>query len=62
MQLFEKWQSVWRFLKYFCKANDTLSNAIFKVFDSACDRFSILVKTAESIEACERDDSKKKKN
>ncbi len=25
------------FLKHFCEANDTLSNAIFKMFDSACD-------------------------
>ncbi len=59
MQLFEKWQSVTdaytsfyeeserlglevaTFLKHFCEAND--SNAIFKMFDSAC--FSILVKT-----------------
>ncbi|WQT34371.1 hypothetical protein KVD29_04330 [Helicobacter pylori] len=63
MQLFEKWQSVTDayksfyeeaehlglevsiFLKHFCEAND--SNAIFKMFDSACDGFSILVKTAE---------------
>ncbi len=77
MQLFEKWQSVtdayksfyeevehlWLevsiFLKHFCEAND--SNAIFKMFDSACDGVSILVKKAESIEACERDGSKKKK-
>ncbi|UFG20646.1 hypothetical protein LJN47_03230 [Helicobacter pylori] len=35
------------FLKHFCEAND--SNAIFKMFDSACDGF-ILVKTAESTE------------
>ncbi len=66
MQLFEKWQSVTDAyksfyeeaehfelevsisLKHFCEAND--SNAIFKMFDSACDGFSILVKTAESIE------------
>ncbi len=38
------------FLKHFCKANDTLSNAIFKMFDSESERFSILVKTAESVE------------
>lgn len=38
------------FLKHFCEANDTLKNAIFKMFDSESDRFSILVKTAESIE------------
>lgn len=37
------------FLKHFCEANDTLSNAIFKMFDSACDGFSILVKTAERV-------------
>ncbi|WQZ84310.1 hypothetical protein KVM18_02330 [Helicobacter pylori] len=38
------------FLKHFCKANDTLTNAIFKMFNSDSDRFSILVKTAESVE------------
>ncbi|MGL2606714.1 hypothetical protein ACQJ65_07850 [Helicobacter pylori] len=38
------------FLKYFCEANDTLTNAIFKMFDSESDQFSILVKTAESVE------------
>ncbi|GAA7939950.1 hypothetical protein HpHA18_14490 [Helicobacter pylori] len=38
------------FLKHFSEANDTLTNAILKMFDSACDGFSILVKTAESIE------------
>ncbi|UOS02574.1 hypothetical protein MPG43_04710 [Helicobacter pylori] len=38
------------FLKHFSEANDTLSNAIFKMFDSESDRFSILVKTAESVE------------
>ncbi len=38
------------FLKHFCEANDTLSNAIVKMFDSASERFSILVKTAESVE------------
>ncbi|MGL2487119.1 hypothetical protein ACOWNF_01020, partial [Helicobacter pylori] len=29
---------------------DTLKNAIFKMFDSESERFSILVKTAESVE------------
>ncbi|MDU9792251.1 hypothetical protein RGC44_07840, partial [Helicobacter pylori] len=66
MQLFEKWKStteaynsfyeeseylgleVVTFLKHFSEAND--SNAIFKMFESESDRFSILVKTAESIE------------
>ncbi|GAA9316712.1 hypothetical protein BTM393_14840 [Helicobacter pylori] len=38
------------FLKHFSEANDTLKNAIFKRFDTACNGFSILVKTAESIE------------
>ncbi|GAA9959293.1 hypothetical protein VN0918_06390 [Helicobacter pylori] len=38
------------FLKHFCKINDTLKNAIFKMFDSESDRFSILVKTAEIVE------------
>ncbi|WRB58115.1 hypothetical protein KVE77_03225 [Helicobacter pylori] len=38
------------FLKHFCEANDTLSNAILKMFDSDSERFSILVKTAESVE------------
>ncbi|WP_120982212.1 hypothetical protein [Helicobacter pylori] len=38
------------FLKHFSEANDTLKNAIFKMFDSNSDRFSILVKTAESVE------------
>ncbi len=38
------------FLKHFSEANDTLSNAIFKMFDSESERFSILVKTAESVE------------
>ncbi|WP_154416376.1 hypothetical protein [Helicobacter pylori] len=38
------------FLKHFCEANDTLTNAILKMFDSESERFSILVKTAESIE------------
>ncbi|NOJ66205.1 hypothetical protein P741_007930 [Helicobacter pylori H13-1] len=38
------------FLKHFSEANDTLKNAIFKMFDSESDRFSILVKTAESVE------------
>ncbi|RVY73562.1 hypothetical protein [Helicobacter pylori] len=38
------------FLKHFCEANDTLKNAILKMFDSESERFAILVKTAESIE------------
>ncbi|GAA8259639.1 hypothetical protein HpBT157_15250 [Helicobacter pylori] len=38
------------FLKHFSEENDTLTNAILKMFDSACDGFSILVKTAESVE------------
>ncbi|WP_181232287.1 hypothetical protein [Helicobacter pylori] len=38
------------FLKHFCEANDTLKNAIFKMFDSKSERFSILVKTAESVD------------
>ncbi|GAA9041642.1 hypothetical protein HpHA136_07150 [Helicobacter pylori] len=38
------------FLKHFSEENDTLKNAILKMFDSACDGFSILVKTAESVE------------
>ncbi|MFP6288496.1 hypothetical protein ACLGEW_07735 [Helicobacter pylori] len=38
------------FLKHFSEANDTLSNAIMKMFDSESERFSILVKTAESVE------------
>ncbi|WP_101022460.1 hypothetical protein [Helicobacter pylori] len=38
------------FLKHFSEANDTLSNAIFKMFDSESERFSILAKTAESAE------------
>ncbi|WP_100981772.1 hypothetical protein [Helicobacter pylori] len=38
------------FLKHFCESNDTLKNAILKMFDSESDQFSILVKTAESIE------------
>ncbi|PUD45714.1 hypothetical protein [Helicobacter pylori] len=38
------------FLKHFCEANYTLTNAILKMFDSESDRFSILVKTAESVE------------
>ncbi len=66
MKLFEKWQSVTEaynsfyeesehlglevvtFLKHFSESNDTLRNAIFKMFDS--ESFSILVKTAESVE------------
>ncbi len=38
------------FLKNFCEANDTIKKAILKMFDSESDRFSILVKTAESVE------------
>ncbi len=38
------------FLKYFSEANNTLSNAILKMFESDSERFSILVKTAESVE------------
>ncbi len=38
------------FLKHFTEANDTLTNAILKMFDSDSERFSILVKTAESVE------------
>ncbi|MGL2880138.1 hypothetical protein ACQKAT_06530 [Helicobacter pylori] len=38
------------FLKHFSEANDTLNNAILKMFDSESERFSILVKTAESVE------------
>ncbi|GAA8083341.1 hypothetical protein Kazakh3173_03660 [Helicobacter pylori] len=38
------------FLKHFSEANDTLKNAISKMFDSESERFSILVKTAESVE------------
>ncbi|GAA8732274.1 hypothetical protein HpBT353_09660 [Helicobacter pylori] len=38
------------FLKHFSEANHTLSNAIFKMFNTPCDGFSILVKTAQSVE------------
>ncbi|NOK31582.1 hypothetical protein P740_008065, partial [Helicobacter pylori E48] len=38
------------FLKHFSEANDSFYNAILKMFDSKSDRFSILVKTAESVE------------
>ncbi len=38
------------FLKRFSEANDTLKNAIFKMFDSESEKFSILVKIAESVE------------
>ncbi|WRB85091.1 hypothetical protein KVC70_00815 [Helicobacter pylori] len=38
------------FLKHFSEANNTISNAILKMFDSDSERFSILVKTAESVE------------
>ncbi len=37
------------FLKHFSEANDTLTNAILKMFKSGSERFSILVKTAESV-------------
>ncbi len=38
------------FLKHFSEINDTLTNAIVKMFDSESERFSILVKEAESVE------------
>ncbi|MGT0049402.1 hypothetical protein [Helicobacter pylori] len=38
------------FLKHFSEANDTLSNAISKMFNSESECFSILVKTAESVD------------
>ncbi len=38
------------FLKHFSEANDIFSNAILKMLDSESERFSILVKTAESVE------------
>ncbi len=38
------------FLKHFSEANDTLKNAILKMFKSDSERFSILVKTAESVD------------
>ncbi len=38
------------FLKDFSEANEILYNAILKMFDSESDGFSILVKTAESVE------------
>ncbi|GAA9642342.1 hypothetical protein HCM100_15310 [Helicobacter pylori] len=38
------------FLKHFSELNDTLKNAISKMFDSQSERFVILAKTAESIE------------
>ncbi|GAA7864082.1 hypothetical protein [Helicobacter pylori] len=43
MQLLEKWESA-------RDAYDTFTNAILKMFDSDSDRFSILVKSAESVE------------
>ncbi len=43
-------RAVVTFLKDFSGANDTLKNAIFKMLDSESERFSILVKTAESVE------------
>ncbi len=38
------------FLKHFSEANDTLKNAILKMFKSDSGGFSILVKTAESVD------------
>ncbi len=38
------------FLKRFSETNDSFYNAILKMFDSKSDRFSILVKTAESVD------------
>ncbi len=38
------------FLKEFSEANDTLKNAILKMFKSDSERFSILVKIVESVE------------
>ncbi len=38
------------FLKHFSEANDTLSNAILKMFDSESERFSILLKIAENVD------------
>ncbi|NPS34754.1 hypothetical protein [Helicobacter pylori] len=38
------------FLKDFSESNDTLKNAILKMFDSDSEQFSILVKPAESVE------------
>ncbi len=38
------------FLKHFSEANDTLKNAIFKMFKSESGGFSILVKEAQSVE------------
>ncbi|MFB1269468.1 hypothetical protein ACEWX6_04915 [Helicobacter pylori] len=38
------------FLKHFCETNERLYNAVLKMFDSESDSFSILAKTAESIE------------
>ncbi len=43
-------RAVATFLKHFSEANDTLTNAILKMFDSESERFSILAKTAESVE------------
>ncbi len=43
-------RAVANFLKDFSEANDTLSNAILKMLDSESERFSILVKTAESVD------------
>ncbi len=38
------------FLKHFSEANEILYNAILKMFDSDSEQFSILVKTAQSVE------------
>ncbi len=38
------------FLKHFCEANDTLKNAILKIFKSDSGGFSIILKEAESME------------
>ncbi len=43
-------RAVVTFLKHFSETNDTLTNAIVKMFDSESERFSILVKEAESVE------------
>ncbi len=38
------------FLEYLIQTNDSFKNAIFKMFDSESDGFSILAKEAESVE------------
>ncbi|WP_231217898.1 hypothetical protein [Helicobacter pylori] len=38
------------FLKSFNDIDNSLTKAILKMLNDACDRFSILVKTAESVE------------